>query len=96
MQALWLERYNSVLRSQPTNNRSFEMQIMRLFHKDNARLQLVNEARLWPLSVDLLSDPSSGSTDVTYRIGGRSKIHNLLCFYRFIGYPEATVLKSSC
>ena len=62
MRAIWLfpfERFNGILRNQPTNNRSIEIQLMRRFHKDNSHVQLVNEAKYWPLSdmfLDLITD----------------------------------------
>lgn len=47
----WLfpfERYNGLLGNQPTNNRSIELQLMRRFQRDNAHLQLINQAKVWP------------------------------------------------
>lgn len=50
--AFWLfsfERYNGLLGSQPTNNRSIEMQLIRRFLKDNLHLQLLHTAKSTPL-----------------------------------------------
>ena len=43
MHSFWLfpfERYNDILESQPTNNRSIELQLMRRFQTDNLYLHL--------------------------------------------------------
>lgn len=71
MRAFWLfpfERYNGILGSQPTNNHSIKIQLMCRFYKDNARMQLANEAKNWPLSgkfLGLITDTSSSSANAT-------------------------------
>ena len=67
MRGFWLfpfERYNGILGSQPTNNRSIEIQLMRRFHKDNTHLHLAAEVKHWPLSdlfLDLITDDNGSS-----------------------------------
>ena len=69
MYSFWLfpfERYNGILGSQPTNNHSVEVQLMRRFHKDNMHLQLATEANHWQLSEvfgDLLPAANLSSTE---------------------------------
>ena len=48
--SFWLfpfERYNGVLGSQPNNNRSIELQLMRRFQRDNTHLHMIES---WPFS----------------------------------------------
>ena len=45
--SFWLfsfERYNGILRDQPTNNRSIEAQLMNRFLLDNSHLHLISMA----------------------------------------------------
>lgn len=66
MRTFWLfpfELYIGVLGSRPTNNRSIEIQLMRHFYKDDAHMQLANEAKHCPLShkfFDLITDTRRG------------------------------------
>ena len=68
MRAFWLfpfEQFNGILGSQPSNNRSIEIQLMNRFYKDNLHMQLATEANHWPLSdtfLDLITDTASTPT----------------------------------
>ena len=49
--SFWLfpfERYNGLLQSQPTSNRSIELQLMRHFQTDNLNIHIHHEAQQWP------------------------------------------------
>ena len=57
MVSFWLfsfERFNGLLGDQPTNNRSIEVQLMRRFTEDNARLQLLQFEPSEPSDVNSL------------------------------------------
>lgn len=66
----WLypfERYNGVMGSQPNNNRSIEVQLMRRFHADILSAQLADQVRCWPFGEHfdkLLPATNSGEDSV--------------------------------
>ena len=92
--SFWLfpfERYNGILGSQPTNNRSVEVQLMRRFHTDNTFLSSAKNMQFSKYFNDLVEDSRCFTDDNT---GLDIKLGSKIWFQHFL--LNSKLLSASC